>query len=219
MIDLFSMTRRARVLATASGAALALTGFAAGPAAASGAVAGANVSTTCNAPLKTVTGGTGTLDMTKSYIANMAANNIQIVPLDPILVDTTPETYTITTWSATGGQINPCQHNGSVRFDAGSQVINTATGKQMVMLDLTLNLTANTLDYTLQTPNGPVVIHGMTVGGHETWSDCNKKITFTASAVYMDPNAAIAMDNNLDTSAFTDTDLFGSGFTTTFSVQ
>lgn len=217
LIDLFSTTRRARVLATGAGAALALAGLTAGPAAAS--EAGAGTVAACSIPVLNVTGGTGTLDMTKSYIANMAANDITIVPLHPILVDTTPATYTITTWTVTGGQIDLCNQTASITYNAGSLVENTVTGKQMLLNNLTLNITGNTLDYTVQTPTGSAVIHGMTLNGAKTWGFSHGMLTYSVGDVYISQAAGTAMDNVLGTSAFTDTGLFGPAFTTTFSVS
>lgn len=214
---MFSLTRRVRVLPTAVGGALALalTGLAAGPAIAStDAAAGMGAAYTF-----TVTGGTATVDMTKSYIANMAANDIKIVPVNTILVDSSPATYTITTWNLNGGQVDSCRCAGTVHLDGGSLVDNTVTGGQLNLTDLRFDIAANTLDYTLQEPSGPVVIHALDLAGDESWSrGAGGALTFSASEMFVDPNAAAAMDSALSTNAFTDTGLFGS-FTTTFTVQ
>ena len=63
-----------------------------------------------------------------------------------------------------------------------------------------------------------MVIHALDLAGNETWSRDGQTVTFSASALYVDPNAAAAMDNALGTNAFADTGLFGS-FTTTFTVR
>jgi hypothetical protein len=164
-----------------------------------------------------VTGGTGTVFMTKSYIADMAAGNILISPVNPLSV-TSQNTFTTTVWELDGGDADLAQCTGTVHLDGGSLVTNTVTGQQMPLTDLRFDLATDSLDYTLTTPAGAMTIKALDLGGVQFGYVHGDEATYSASKLTVDPAAGAALDSALGTTAFTDTGSFGA-FTTTFELS
>lgn len=202
------MGRRARFLAVSATGALALVGFVNG--AASAAVAPDSSTITISGS------GTGTVYMTKAYIANMAAHNITMTAMNPISV-TLQDTYTTTIWTTKSVNVGLNPLSGTVEFNGGTLVTNTVTGQQLLLTDIRFNATNHTIDYTVQTPAGALTIHALDLAGTQSAGIKGSTLTYSSSELFVDPAAASALDSVLGTDAFLDTELFG-GFTTSFTL-
>jgi hypothetical protein len=167
----------------------------------------------------TIVSGTGTVFMTKSYIANMAANNITMTAVNPNSVNTTLlPNYTITTWSTDGGDANLQACTGTVDLDGGTLVTNTATGQELLLSDIRFDAATDSIDYTVTTPAGSETITALDLAGLQGGWVSGDQATYGATELFVNPTTAATLDSVLGTTAFEDTGLFGA-FTTTFNLS
>jgi hypothetical protein len=200
------MGQRVRVLAVAFAGALALV------AGAGGTVSAAEVNSSSHG---VVTGGTGTVFMTKSYIQHMADHNIAMAPLGAQSTSI-EDTFTTTIYAVTGGDANLRRGTGTVQYSGGTLVTNTVTGKHMDLLGLKYDVANGQLDYLVMT-NGGIPVTGMDLAGAQCRSIRGHTQTYSASELLISAASANAMNSVLDTDAVHAGDPLGS-FTTTYTV-
>jgi hypothetical protein len=215
LIHLLSLrTSRRAVLVTSSVAAGALILALAG----SSTAEAATTSTTGSASA-TVVSGTGTVYMTKSYIANMAAYGITMTPQNPDSVNTTLlPGYTITTWSTDGGDANLKACTGTEDLNGGMLVTDSETGRELLLTDVRFDVATDSIDYTVTTPAGSETIAALDLAGLQGGVVAGTNAVYGASELFVNPEAAVALDTVLGTTAFEDTGLFGA-FSTSYTLS
>ena len=203
---MFSRRRLVRALAVAVAGALAPVGI----------VIGTTSGTPASATDSCVTSGTGTILMNKSYIHHMLSHKISITPLGWSSTDTT-NTYTITNYSAVGGDADLRTATGAVQYSGGVLVMNTITGKKLVLLDIKFDVVNNKVVYTVTTTGGDP-IPAFDLGGEEQRTVDGNTQKYSASKLLVSATAASAMNSYFDTNVFQAGDVMGPGFRTTYTV-
>jgi hypothetical protein len=211
MIRLSSRRYLVRGLAVAATGALALVGVVIG-ATNGGAATGTAASDTDSC----VTGGTGTILMNKSYIHHMLSHHISITPLDWSSTSAT-NSYTITNYSATGGDADLSASTGVVQYNGGVLVMNTITGHKLVLLDIKYDLVNSQIVYSVVTLGG-IQIPAFDLAGDEQRTIDGNTRTYSASKLLVSATAASAMDSYFGTNVFQAGDVMGPGFRTTYTV-
>lgn len=177
--------------------------------------AGAELAGARKAPA--ILGGTATIFMTRSYIAQMFAHDIVIAPVNP-WEHTTQETNTTTTWQVRGGDLDLRTGTGSLYADGSSIVTNVVTGQSLVLWDITFNLANHSVDYTWRTPDGDVLLHGLELPGDGEGQVIGANGSYVVKEVYMSRENGAAMNDLLGTKAFEDDSLFG-GFAVHYKLK
>lgn len=179
---------------------------------------GASTQAGAHAATATITSGTGTVFMTKTYINQMAAGNVLITAQTPISVSD-QGTYTTTIWNTSGGNADFKACTGEVDLNGGSLVQNTVTGAGILLDDLRLDLTTDALMYTAHLPSGDVPIEGLKLAGVQGGYVHGSSVTYSASQLLMTAEGAQDLNIVTGTTAFTaDAPVFGA-FTTTFQLD
>jgi hypothetical protein len=192
-----------RALAVAVSGAVALVGLAIGTGSGTAGATG-----TC------VTGGTGTILMSKSYIHHMLSHHVSITPLGQSSTSST-NTYTITNYAATGGTADQLTGTGYVQYTGGILAMDTITGRKLVLLDIRYDATGSQIYYTV-TDGGP--IPAFDLGGDVQRTVDGDTQTYTSTKLLMTAGAAAALDSYFETNAFQAGDEMGPGFQTTYTV-
>lgn len=164
-----------------------------------------------------IVGGTATLFMTRSYIANMFAHDIVVAPVNP-WEHTTQDVNTTTTWLARGGDLDLRTGSGLLCFDGSTIITNVATSQSLVLWDITFNLANHSIDYTWRTPDGDVLLHGLEMPGNGQGQVIGTTGSYIVKELFMSEENGAAMNDLLGTKAFEDTSVFG-GFSTTFKLK
>jgi len=164
-----------------------------------------------------IVGGTATVFMTKSYVANMLEHDIVITPAFP-WAHSTQEVQTTTTWELKSGDLDLREGTGFAHFIGGMVVTNLATGLCMVLWDIRFNLADHTVDFNWKSPDGDFPIAGLDLPGAGQGQVIGTSGTYTVKDLYMNREAGAAMNDILKTEAFVDEGLFG-GFATTFELR
>ena len=164
-----------------------------------------------------IVGGTAAIVMTRSYIANMFANDIVLAPVNP-WEHSTQETNTTTTWQLRGGDLDLRVGTGSLYLDGSSIVTNVVTGQSLVLWDITFNLANHSVDFTWRTPDGDVLLHGLELPGNGQGQVIGTNGSYIVKELFMSRENGAAMNDLLGTKAFEDESLFG-GFAAQFTLK
>jgi hypothetical protein len=218
-------SNRARILAVAATGALALAGVAAAANADTSASTNTSTSTTTSKvdhDRTTITDGTTTMIMMDSYIKNMRDHNIKL-PAQGNFSFVDNGVFTTTMWQNDLGDASLSTCSGSEIYNRGTGgmlVVNDVTGKALILTDAVWDVANKTVNFTWTPPTGGPgqVIPSLDLRGTRTGIINGINETYSASEMYIDPTAGALMDAYLDTTAFTDTQLFGA-FSTSFSVS
>jgi len=181
-------------------------------------LAGATTEASAGSATATITSGTGTIFMTKTYINQMAAGNVQITAQTPISV-TDEGSFTTTIWSTSGGDADFQHCTGEVDLHAGSLVQNTVTGAGVLLDDIRLDLATDSIHYTVHTPAGDVTIQGLKLAGVQGGYVHGDTVTYSASELLMTAVGAQDLNSVTGTSAFTATAPVFGAFNTTFRLD
>jgi hypothetical protein len=164
-----------------------------------------------------IVGGTATIFMTRSYIANMFAHDIVIAPVNP-WEHSTQEVNTTTTWLVRGGDLDLRTGAGSLYFDGSTIVTNVVSGQSLVLWDITFNLANHSIDYTWRTPDGDVLLHGLELPGDGSGQVIGTNGSYIVKELFMSRENGAAMNDLLGTKAFEDESVFG-GFAAQFKLK
>lgn len=227
------MFARKQTLAVAAAGSLALFGVAVGTASASGAETSASASATGSC----VTGGTGTILMSGSYINYFLAKYITVHPASPAWIQTlnkfdptSPLTkYTNQTYNATGGDADLSATAGTVHYSGGIEIEHVVTGKRLLFPEMTFDATHNQVFYTLRDavigPDGTAVggarlgtvLPVFNLGGPVQRTVHGNTVSYDSSALLMTATAANALNAYYGINAFHEGDDWGPGFHTTYT--
>ncbi len=166
----------------------------------------------------TITSGTGTIFMTKTYINQMASQNVLVTAQTPISV-TDEGSFTTTIWNTKGGDADFKNCTGEVDLYAGSLVQNTVTGAGVLLDDIRLDLATDSIHYTVHTPDGDVTIQGLKLAGVQGGYVHGNTVTYSAEKLLMTDTGAQDLNTVTGTNVFTATAPVFGAFSTTFKLS
>ena len=161
------------------------------------------------ADAETIASGTGTFTVPLSVETTLAKAGVIVEASGDASssYDSASKTFTVT-FTATGGNADVSNFDGTVDYAGGVQVVNVHNGRSVTLDSLAFDLLDDQIDLA-----GTAYLD---LGGTQSAAIHGTSQTFSASSLTVDAAGASALNTALGTCAFTAGTEFGS-FTTTYS--
>lgn len=162
---------------------------------------------------ETIASGTGTFTVPLSVETTLAHSGVVVVASDAASssYDNTTKTFTVV-YTATGGDADVSNFDGTVDYSGGTKVVNVVNGKSVTLSALQLDLLDGQVDLTANGAANPY----LDLGGTQSAAINGVSQSFSSSELTLDSAGADYLNKALGTRAFRSGTDFGS-FTTTYS--